>query len=95
MPAERGTERARRAVADTFGDYGKREVAPEQIFGDRHWPSDQVFHRWQADGAREAFEECRARQRRRLRDLGDRSPASELTDPHTVKRLCGELPSLL
>jgi hypothetical protein len=71
MPAERGAEGARRAVADALGDVGKPEVvAAEQIPRDGHPPGEQVFHRRQADSAREAFEERRARQRGRLREFG-------------------------
>ena len=55
MPAEGRAEGARRAVADVFGDFGQREIAPaQQTFGDRHAPGDQVLHRRQADGARRA-----------------------------------------
>ena len=73
VPAERGAEGAGRAVADAFGDLGERDVvAAEQILCDGHAPGDQVLHRRQAHGAREALEERRARQRGRLRELGDR-----------------------
>ena len=90
VPAERGAEGARRAVADAFGDLGKPEVVPaEQILRDRHAPGEQVFHRRQAHGAREALEERRARQRGRLRELGHRPRAREIAVhlPHRWREL--------
>src|SRR5262245_4708988 len=48
MPAERGTERARRAVADALGDFCDSEVVlAEQILRDGHAPGEQVLHRRQ------------------------------------------------
>ena len=79
VPAERGAEGARRAVADAFGDLGDPEVvAAEQILRDGHAPGEQVFHRRQAHGAHEALEERRARERGRLRELGHRPRTREL-----------------
>ena len=72
VPAERGAEGARRTVADAFGDLVEPEVvAAEQVLRDGHAPGEQVFHRWQAHSAREAFEERRARKHGRLRELGN------------------------
>lgn len=79
MPAERGAEGARRAVADAFSDLVEPElVAAEQILRDGHAPGEQVFHRRQAHGAREALEEPRARKCGRLRQLGYRLRTREL-----------------
>ena len=71
MAAERGTEGARRAVADPFSNLGYPEVVPaKQVLRDRHAPGEKVFHRSQAHSAREAVEERRARQPSRPRKLG-------------------------
>ena len=44
MPAERGAEGARRAIANAFGDLGEPElVAAEQIFRDGHSPGEHSF----------------------------------------------------
>src|SRR5688500_12767877 len=53
VPAKRGAEGARRAVADAFGDLvDSKVVAAEQVLRDGHAPGEQVFHRRQshADG---------------------------------------------
>ena len=61
VPAERGAERARRAVADPRGDLGEPELAAaQQLLGHRHAPGEQVLHRRPSDDAREALEERRA-----------------------------------
>ena len=79
MPAERGAESTRRAVADAFRDLVKSEVPlAEQILCDSHSPGEQVFHRRQPDDAREAFEERRARQCARLREPRDSPRTREL-----------------
>jgi len=57
MPGERGAECARRAVADPFGGLIEPEVvASQKISRDGRSPGQQVFHRGQADGPREALE---------------------------------------
>ena len=57
--AEGGAEGAGGAVADALGDIGDAGfAAPQQVPGDRHAPGEQIFHRRQADGAREAIEEA-------------------------------------
>jgi hypothetical protein len=46
VPAERGAEGARRAIADAFGDFGHAEVvAAEQVFCDGHAPGEQILGR--------------------------------------------------
>ena len=63
VAAECGAERTRRPVADAFRYFRKPEAFPaQQVLRDRHPPCEQVFHRWQADGTCEAFEERRTRQ---------------------------------
>ena len=63
VAAECGAERTRRPVADAFRHFRKPEAFPaQQVLRDRHPPCEQVFHRWQADGTCEAFEERRTRQ---------------------------------
>ena len=63
VAAECGAERTRRPVADAFRHCRKPEAFPaQQVLRDRHPPCEQVFHRWQADGTCEAFEERRTRQ---------------------------------
>jgi len=58
VSAERGAECTRRGVADAFGDFANPDIFPaEQVFRDRHSPGEQIFHRRQADRAREALEE--------------------------------------
>src|SRR5262249_43394948 len=80
MAAERDTEGARRAVAEPFSDLGYPEVVTaQQILGDGHAPGDQVLHGRPTDGAREALEECRARQRSRPCELSHRPRSCELT----------------
>ena len=80
VAAECRAEGARRAVADAFGNLAHVEVvASQQILRDGHAPGEQILHRWQSDGSREAFEECRARQRSRPRELGHRPRPCELT----------------
>jgi hypothetical protein len=55
VAAERGAERARRTVPDAFGDNPDCQVlASQQILRDSHAPSEQIFHRCQADNARKA-----------------------------------------
>ena len=90
MPAERGAEGARRTIPDALGDLGDPAVvAPEQILGDGHAPGEQVFHRRQADGTREALEERRARKRRRPRELSEGLRPRELPVhlPHRWRQL--------
>ena len=88
VPAERGAEGARRAVANAFGDFGDSQVvAAEQILCDGHAPGEQVFHWRQAHGAREALEERRARKRGRPRELGHRPRARDIA-VHLLHRCC-------
>jgi hypothetical protein len=80
MPAERRAERACRAVANAFSNFSDRQVvAAQQILRDGHAPAEHVLHRRLAYSAREAFEERRARQRSRPRELGHRPRTCELT----------------
>ena len=52
MPAERGDEGARRAVANAFGDFADCHVFPvEQVLCDSHAPGEKVFHRRHAHRA--------------------------------------------
>ena len=71
MPAECDAQRAGRAVADAVRDLRRGQLAlPQQAPGDLHAPAQQVFHRRDADGAGEALEERRTRQRGGLRSCG-------------------------
>src|SRR5688500_15829970 len=90
VPAERGAEGARRSITDAFGDLVESNVvAAEQILGDGHAPGQQVLHRPQANSAREAFEERRARKRGSLRELSDSPRTRELAVhlPHRCREL--------
>src|SRR5580698_4691265 len=66
-------ERARGTVADSCRNFGHVAFfSPQQVFGHRHAPGEQVLHRGGAHCAAEALEECGTGERCLFRQLCNR-----------------------
>src|SRR5688500_19778246 len=79
VPAEGRAEGAGRAITDALRNQRDSEVlTAEQIPGDGHAPSKQVFHRSQSHDTRKPLEKRRARKCRLLRQLRHRPRTREL-----------------
>jgi hypothetical protein len=58
VPREGDAEGAGGAVADALCNLGDAAfITAQQVLGERHAPSEQIFHRRHADRAVEAFKE--------------------------------------